>query len=103
MSVTQVFPPVILDANNYLVVGSIHMQYVVTMPRLKAMTTGKTPSFIDLINNFNSKALNEDSLIQRFHEGGFVGRPFFAFNEVRNCMLMESTFFSGVPLSAVRG
>ncbi|KAG6975985.1 hypothetical protein JG688_00001828 [Phytophthora aleatoria] len=33
----------------------------VTMPRLKALVTGKAPAFIDILKNFNSAALDEDA------------------------------------------
>ncbi|ETM45243.1 hypothetical protein L914_09637 [Phytophthora nicotianae] len=33
----------------------------VTMPRLKALVTGKPPAFIDILKNFNSAALGEDA------------------------------------------
>ncbi|KAL4173689.1 hypothetical protein KRP22_005638 [Phytophthora ramorum] len=33
----------------------------VTMPRLKALVTGKAPAFIDILKNFNSAALGDDS------------------------------------------
>ncbi|CAI5744204.1 unnamed protein product [Peronospora destructor] len=33
----------------------------VTMPRLKALVTGKAPAFIDILKNFNSAALVEDT------------------------------------------
>ncbi|OWZ24799.1 hypothetical protein PHMEG_00068 [Phytophthora megakarya] len=33
----------------------------VTMPRLKALVTGKAPAFIDILKNFNSAALDEEA------------------------------------------
>ncbi|RLN90669.1 hypothetical protein BBJ28_00024197 [Nothophytophthora sp. Chile5] len=33
----------------------------VTMPRLKALVTGKAPAFIDILKNFNSVALGDDA------------------------------------------
>ncbi|KAF0689997.1 Aste57867_18587 [Aphanomyces stellatus] len=42
----------------------------VTMPRLKALTTGKQPAFLDVLRNFNSKALDDDNLLARFHQAG---------------------------------
>ena len=47
----------------------------VTMPRIKAMTTGTVPSFLDVINNFASSALNEDnilSILQKEHNKKIV-------------------------------
>ncbi|XP_066505377.1 GPI ethanolamine phosphate transferase 2 isoform X1 [Hoplias malabaricus] len=35
----------------------------VTMPRIKALTTGSIPGFIDVVMNLNSPALQEDNLI----------------------------------------
>ncbi|TMW62865.1 hypothetical protein Poli38472_005483 [Pythium oligandrum] len=42
----------------------------VTMPRLKALLTGKAPAFIDILKNFNSVALSEENLMQLFQENG---------------------------------
>ncbi|KAJ0410402.1 hypothetical protein P43SY_002734 [Pythium insidiosum] len=42
----------------------------VTMPRLKALLSGKPPAFIDILKNFNSAALVEDNLMRRFQEAG---------------------------------
>uniref|UniRef100_K3WUI9 GPI ethanolamine phosphate transferase 2 C-terminal domain-containing protein n=1 Tax=Globisporangium ultimum (strain ATCC 200006 / CBS 805.95 / DAOM BR144) TaxID=431595 RepID=K3WUI9_GLOUD len=38
----------------------------VTMPRLKAIVTGKAPAFIDILKNFNSVALSEVNLVDLF-------------------------------------
>jgi len=42
----------------------------VTMPRIKALMTGGVPKFIDLLNNINSKSLEEDNLISRLDTAG---------------------------------
>ncbi|XP_060124658.1 GPI ethanolamine phosphate transferase 2 isoform X2 [Zootoca vivipara] len=42
----------------------------VTMPRIKALTTGSIPGFIDVIMNLNSPALLEDNLIQQAKAAG---------------------------------
>ncbi|GBG28914.1 GPI ethanolamine phosphate transferase 2 [Hondaea fermentalgiana] len=42
----------------------------VTMPRIKALTTGTVPRFIDVMNNLNSKALAEDNLLDRLKAAG---------------------------------
>lgn len=43
----------------------------VTMPRLKALLTGRTPSFIDILKNFNSAALEDgENLIARLQAAG---------------------------------
>ncbi|XP_069781979.1 GPI ethanolamine phosphate transferase 2 isoform X6 [Narcine bancroftii] len=42
----------------------------VTMPRIKAMMTGKIPGFIDIIMNLNSAALLEDNLIWQAKAAG---------------------------------
>nr|XP_020670568.1 GPI ethanolamine phosphate transferase 2 isoform X1 [Pogona vitticeps] len=42
----------------------------VTMPRIKALTTGSIPGFIDVIMNLNSPALLEDNLIWRAKAAG---------------------------------
>ncbi|RHY25640.1 hypothetical protein DYB32_008185 [Aphanomyces invadans] len=43
----------------------------VTMPRLKALTTGKQPAFIDVLRNFNSKAVDDDNIMQMFFHAGY--------------------------------
>lgn len=43
----------------------------VTMPRLKALLTGKSPAFIDILKNFNSAALENENLMQFFAQDGF--------------------------------
>ncbi|RHY86484.1 hypothetical protein DYB35_007659 [Aphanomyces astaci] len=40
----------------------------VTMPRLKALTTGKQPAFIDVLRNFNSRALDDDNIMRTLHQ-----------------------------------
>ncbi|XP_013405157.1 GPI ethanolamine phosphate transferase 2 [Lingula anatina] len=42
----------------------------VTMPRIKAMTTGGIPGFIDVVLNFDSKSLTEDNFITQLHRNG---------------------------------
>ncbi|XP_062827610.1 GPI ethanolamine phosphate transferase 2 isoform X4 [Anolis carolinensis] len=42
----------------------------VTMPRIKALTTGNIPGFIDVIMNLNSPALLEDNLIWQAKAAG---------------------------------
>ncbi|XP_063150949.1 GPI ethanolamine phosphate transferase 2 [Candoia aspera] len=42
----------------------------VTMPRIKALTTGSIPGFIDIIMNLNSPALLEDNLIWQAKTAG---------------------------------
>ena len=47
----------------------------VTMPRLKALTTGRMPKFIDVFHNFGSSAVIDDNIIQQMklhsqHTGG---------------------------------
>lgn len=39
----------------------------VTMPRIKAITTGSIPNFIDVILNLGSPRLNIDSLLHQMH------------------------------------
>lgn len=41
-----------------------------TMQRLKGMTTGSLPTFIDFRDNFNSDAVNEDNLISQLKRQG---------------------------------
>lgn len=41
------------------------------MPRLKALTTGRLPKFIDVMKNFNSAQLVSDNLISSFAQSGF--------------------------------
>ncbi|XP_011478799.2 GPI ethanolamine phosphate transferase 2 [Oryzias latipes] len=42
----------------------------VTMPRIKALTTGSIPGFIDVVMNLNSPALSEDNLIWQAKTAG---------------------------------
>ncbi|XP_058653766.1 GPI ethanolamine phosphate transferase 2 isoform X2 [Onychostoma macrolepis] len=42
----------------------------VTMPRIKALTTGSIPGFIDVVMNLNSPALLEDNLIWQANSAG---------------------------------
>uniref|UniRef100_A0A4W4G4F4 GPI ethanolamine phosphate transferase 2 C-terminal domain-containing protein n=1 Tax=Electrophorus electricus TaxID=8005 RepID=A0A4W4G4F4_ELEEL len=42
----------------------------VTMPRIKALTTGSIPGFIDVVMNLNSPALLEDNLIRQAKDAG---------------------------------
>ena len=42
----------------------------VTLPRLKAIMTGNIPGFVDIIRNFDSKELMEDSLIRQWRQEG---------------------------------
>lgn len=42
----------------------------VTMPRIKAMTTGTVPNFIDVILNLGSTRLKADSLLHQTQQSG---------------------------------
>ncbi|BFY99169.1 hypothetical protein BsWGS_02209 [Bradybaena similaris] len=42
----------------------------VTLPRIKAITTGSTPSFVDVALNFGSPALEEDNIITQMKRNG---------------------------------
>ncbi|KAB5571315.1 hypothetical protein PHYPO_G00223600 [Pangasianodon hypophthalmus] len=42
----------------------------VTMPRIKALTTGSIPGFIDVVMNLNSQALLEDNLLWQAKNAG---------------------------------
>ncbi|XP_053433475.1 GPI ethanolamine phosphate transferase 2 isoform X3 [Nycticebus coucang] len=42
----------------------------VTMPRIKALTTGSLPGFIDVVRNLNSPALLEDNVIRQAKTAG---------------------------------
>eukprot|EP00095_Tigriopus_kingsejongensis_P010479 maker-scaffold1628_size33005-snap-gene-0.8 protein:Tk10479 transcript:maker-scaffold1628_size33005-snap-gene-0.8-mRNA-1 annotation:"gpi ethanolamine phosphate transferase 2-like" len=42
----------------------------VTLPRIKALTTGGIPGFVDVILNFGSTTLNEDNLLRQWREHG---------------------------------
>lgn len=48
-----------------------------TMQRLKALTTGSLPTFVDIGSNFNSYEITEDSLPKQCHQNGrritFIG------------------------------
>ena len=48
-----------------------------TMQRLKALTTGSLPTFVDIGSNFNSYAITEDSLVKQCHRNNrkitFIG------------------------------
>ena len=41
-----------------------------TMQRLKAITTGGLPTFVDVSSNFNSYEISEDSLLRQIHDQG---------------------------------
>ncbi|GAB9463635.1 hypothetical protein Gpo141_00001087 [Globisporangium polare] len=55
------------DALGYIGHASVP---TVTMPRLKALVTGKAPAFIDILKNFNSAALAEENLVSLLAESG---------------------------------
>lgn len=56
---------------------NIHVESpTVTMPRIKAMTTGTVPNFIDVMLNLGSSELKVDSIIHQMHDKG--GRIVFA-------------------------
>lgn len=40
----------------------------VTMPRIKALTTGRLPKFIDVFHNFGSASVSEDNIIARLSQ-----------------------------------
>jgi ethanolaminephosphotransferase len=42
----------------------------VTLPRIKALTAGTVPNFLDLLRNFNSAAVADDNLIDRLAAAG---------------------------------
>ena len=42
----------------------------VTLPRIKAMTTGNIPGFVDIVRNFDTTQLTEDNLIRQWREQG---------------------------------
>ncbi|XP_060576891.1 GPI ethanolamine phosphate transferase 2-like isoform X3 [Ruditapes philippinarum] len=42
----------------------------VTLPRIKALTSGTIPGFVDVVLNFDSKALTEDNLISQAYNSG---------------------------------
>lgn len=50
----------------------------VTMPRIKAMTTGTIPNFVDVILNLGSSAVTTDSFISQLKSQGEVNRVYFA-------------------------
>ncbi|CAL7933068.1 unnamed protein product [Xylocopa violacea] len=43
----------------------------VTMPRIKAITTGTIPSFIDIVQNFGAKPISSDSVLLQAKEAGY--------------------------------
>ncbi|TRY75578.1 hypothetical protein TCAL_11431 [Tigriopus californicus] len=42
----------------------------VTLPRIKALTTGGIPGFVDVVMNFGSNVLQEDNLIHQWKQAG---------------------------------
>lgn len=42
----------------------------VTLPRIKALTSGGIPNFLDFLLNFKSSALQEDNWLAQFHHLG---------------------------------
>nr|CCA15395.1 conserved hypothetical protein [Albugo laibachii Nc14] len=49
---------------------ALHNEKPITMPRLKALMTGRSPAFIDILKNFNSVALQENNLIEKLYKAG---------------------------------
>ncbi|KDO26528.1 hypothetical protein SPRG_07930 [Saprolegnia parasitica CBS 223.65] len=68
----------------------------VTMPRLKALTTGKKPAFIDVLRNFNSKALEEDSLLAQL---AAAGRRMVLYGDETWLQLFPTAFLRSDPTS----
>lgn len=50
----------------------------VTMPRIKAMTTGTIPNFVDVILNLGSSAVTTDSFISQLKSQDRGNRAYFA-------------------------
>ena len=48
----------------------------VTLPRLKALVSGRLPKFIDVFHNFGSAEIAEDNVIDRIAESQSVARGF---------------------------
>lgn len=46
------------------------MPPTVTLPRIKALTTGGIPGFVDFVTNFDSAELKEDNLIDQWKRNG---------------------------------
>ncbi|OQR86350.1 GPI ethanolamine phosphate transferase 2-like isoform X1 [Achlya hypogyna] len=68
----------------------------VTMPRLKALTTGKKPAFIDVLRNFNSKALDEDNLVAQLSA---AGRKMVLYGDETWLLLFPEAFCRADPTS----
>ncbi|MCP9262262.1 hypothetical protein DINM_005543 [Dirofilaria immitis] len=61
-----------LTSNGQAVAFIAHVQTpTVTMPRIKAVTTGIVPSFADVVMNFASTSIASDNIIDRFNDKGY--------------------------------
>eukprot|EP01116_Phalansterium_solitarium_P013753 TRINITY_DN31158_c0_g1_i1.p1 TRINITY_DN31158_c0_g1~~TRINITY_DN31158_c0_g1_i1.p1 ORF type:complete len:286 (-),score=41.54 TRINITY_DN31158_c0_g1_i1:74-931(-) len=49
---------------------SIAQTPTVTLPRIKALTSGRVPSFMDFAMNFNSRELKDDNFVTQLHRAG---------------------------------
>ncbi|VDK86694.1 unnamed protein product [Litomosoides sigmodontis] len=61
-----------LTSDGQAVAFIAHVQTpTVTMPRIKAVTTGMVPSFVDIVMNFASTFISNDNIIDRFNGEGY--------------------------------
>jgi len=57
-----------------------------TLQRLKAITTGNLPTFVDAGSNFNSDAINEDNLLRQYLNANKSSKSYY---------LRKSIFYGG--------
>ncbi|XP_077353622.1 GPI ethanolamine phosphate transferase 3, catalytic subunit [Festucalex cinctus] len=68
-----------------------------TMQRIKGLTTGSLPTFVDIGNNFASSAISEDNLIQQF---GQVGKRVVFMGDDTWENLFPRKFYRSLPFSS---
>mgnify|MGYP005994269779 CR=1 FL=1 len=62
------FVQAMMRRNEALPLIGIAQAPTVTLPRIKALLSGSLPSFWDFVDNFNSPALQQDSLLHQFRQ-----------------------------------
>ncbi|KAL3995327.1 Type I phosphodiesterase / nucleotide pyrophosphatase family protein [Acanthocheilonema viteae] len=61
-----------LTSSGQAVAFIAHVQTpTVTMPRIKAVTAGMVPSFVDVVMNFASTSISSDNIIDRLNDKGY--------------------------------
>lgn len=66
-----------------------------TLQRIKGITTGSLPTFVDLGNNFGAASIEEDSLIQQFKLAGKKVRDALSLHSCAMCSNINVAGFYG--------